>query len=219
MTSKRGLALSKSSSSPPTMIESVPFLAPTSPPETGASSIPTPLSLAVRASSRARGGEEVLISTMSEPSLAPSNKPPSPATTSSTSDGPGSMVMLMSLNSATSHLPRRIGDQRPVFRKLLCLDPGAVMDHKIVACLQEVARHGRAHDPEPREAYPLRHLVPDRPRARSTPPCLRAGRPRARNHPPRAPGAGCAALPLPGGRTVPRPRRCRIRGALSHSSP
>src|SRR5215208_1668062 len=73
MTSKRDLALWKSSSSPPTMIERVPSLAPTSPPETGLSSILTPLALARRANCRARRGEEVLMSTMREPSLAPSS--------------------------------------------------------------------------------------------------------------------------------------------------
>jgi hypothetical protein len=100
--SKRGLARSKSCSSPPIMIERVPSVAPTSPPLTGASSIPTPRSRAVRASSRARAGEEVLMSTMSEPSAAPSKRPVSPVTASSTSGGPGSMVMVTAPFRATS---------------------------------------------------------------------------------------------------------------------
>ncbi len=48
--SKRGFALEKSASSPPTMIESVPSLAPTSAPETGASRTPTPRPVTTRAS-------------------------------------------------------------------------------------------------------------------------------------------------------------------------
>ena len=40
---KTGRAASKSAASPPTMIESAPSIAPFSPPDTGASSIRTPL--------------------------------------------------------------------------------------------------------------------------------------------------------------------------------
>jgi hypothetical protein len=84
------------------MIERVPSSAPTSAPLTGASSIPTPQSRAVWVSSWAKTGEEVLISTISEPSLAPSRSPSSPVMISLTSGGPGSMVMVTSLSSATS---------------------------------------------------------------------------------------------------------------------
>src|SRR5829696_2179637 len=105
MTSKRGSARSKSSSLPPAIIESVPSMAPTSPPLTGASSIDAPCALACSASSAVTTGEIVLMSTIKAPSSTPSNTPSSPASTSSTCGESGSMVMMMSDCSATSRGP------------------------------------------------------------------------------------------------------------------
>src|SRR5919112_790897 len=102
MTSKSGGARPKSSSLPPTMMESVPSMAPTSPPLTGASSIEAPRSSASPASSSVTTGEIVLMSTIRAPSLTPSSTPSSPASTSSTCGESGSMVMIMSDRSAPS---------------------------------------------------------------------------------------------------------------------
>jgi hypothetical protein len=71
------------------------------------------------------------MSTMREPLLAPSSKSASPATTSSTSGGPGSMVNMMSLFFATSLGESATDAPREPFR----LIPGAVVDHELVACL------------------------------------------------------------------------------------
>src|SRR5215203_3073303 len=101
MTSKSGSTRSKSSSLPPTMMERVPSMAPTSPPLTGASSIEAPRSWALSANSSVTTGEIVLISTTRAPSLTPSSTPSSPASTSSTCGESGSMVMMMSDCSAT----------------------------------------------------------------------------------------------------------------------
>ncbi len=102
ITSNSGRARSKSSSEPPTMMESAPSMAPTSPPETGASSIEAPFSRTFSESSSVTTGEIVLMSTSSAPSLIPSRTPSSPATTASTSGESGSMVMTTSHASATS---------------------------------------------------------------------------------------------------------------------
>src|SRR5215212_3795093 len=40
-------------------------------------------------------------------------------------------------------------------RKLFRLGPGAVVNYEFVARLQKVARHGRAHDPQPHEPHLL----------------------------------------------------------------
>src|SRR5215212_5637785 len=44
-----------------------------------------------------------------------------------------------------------------MLRKPFRLGPGAVVDHEFVARLQKVARHGRAHDPQPHESHLLLH--------------------------------------------------------------
>ncbi|MEJ2288763.1 MAG: hypothetical protein P8Y02_08995, partial [Deinococcales bacterium] len=72
---------SRTASSPPTMIESVPFAAPSLPPETGASSMATPWSSSAAAISRVVAGLMVLMSTSTEPSSMPSTAPSSPSTT------------------------------------------------------------------------------------------------------------------------------------------
>jgi hypothetical protein len=84
------------------MMESVPSMAPASPPETGASSMEAPRSLTFSESSSVTTGEMVLMSTSSEPCWMPSSTPTSPATTSLTWGESGSRVMITSLCAATS---------------------------------------------------------------------------------------------------------------------
>jgi hypothetical protein len=84
-------------------------------------------SLAVWASSLASTGEEALMATMRDPYTVPSSKPPSPATNSSTSGGPGSMAMLMALFSASS-LGESATDA-PRATELFRLICGAIVDH------------------------------------------------------------------------------------------
>ena len=97
------------------------------------------------------------MSTIREPLTVPSSKPASPATTSSTSGGPGSMVMIMSLFSTTSLGESATDAPR---HELFRLISGAIVDHVFMARLQEIARYGRAHDPEPHEPHLLHHRSP-----------------------------------------------------------
>ena len=97
------------------------------------------------------------MSTIRDPLTAPSSKPASPATTSSTSGGPGSMVMKMSLFSATALGESATEAPR---HEMFRLTSGAIVDHEFMARLQEVARHGHAHDPESHEPHLLHHRSP-----------------------------------------------------------
>ena len=84
------------------MMESVPSIAPRWPPLTGASSALTPTPASAGAiSSWETSGEMVLMSMASWPERAPSTTPLGPSTTSRTSGESGSIVMTMSLCSAT----------------------------------------------------------------------------------------------------------------------
>ena len=80
----------------------------------------------------------------------PLGTPCSPNNTSSTSGVSGTMVMMMSALSATARVRAgggaRVGNRR---RHL-----AAGMDEELVAGLEQVARHRRAHDAEPDEADP-----------------------------------------------------------------
>ena len=73
-----GCARSKAASLPPTMIESVPAIAPLSPPLTGASSISAPAPSASAASSRATRGAIELMSMASQPGRAAASAPSGP---------------------------------------------------------------------------------------------------------------------------------------------
>jgi hypothetical protein len=152
--SKRGRALSKSSALPPTMIESVPCCAPTSPPETGASSMFALICFTSAANSSVTTGEIVLMSTSSEPSLMPSSTPFSPITTSlrsgeSRKHGDDDVAAL-------GDLPGAAGGGA-VLRQLVDRSPATVVEHEVVARLHNIARHRLAHDPEPHEPYSLCH--------------------------------------------------------------
>src|SRR5262245_53597297 len=63
MASQHGSTLAKAASGPPTMIDNVPFRAPRSPPDTGASSTSTPRVTPVSPSSTASAGSLVVMST------------------------------------------------------------------------------------------------------------------------------------------------------------
>ena len=83
--SRTGRARSTSASSPPTKIVSVAFLAPSLPPETGASTIDRPRSLSRAAKSQLPDGAIVEQSTMRVPARAPPTTPSGPNRTASTS--------------------------------------------------------------------------------------------------------------------------------------
>src|SRR5438445_670166 len=102
--SKTGIARFTSFSSPPIMIERRASIAPSSPPETGASSVRNSGRFAAArfANSRVAAGEIVLMSIASKPSCAPAAMPSGPKVTVSTSGELVTMVMTMSLRSATS---------------------------------------------------------------------------------------------------------------------
>ena len=102
MASKTGRQSSKTACSPPTMIDSVPCRAPTSPPLTGASSMCTPDSLRRAEISRVTRGEMVLMSMTVAPLRAPWTTPSSPRITASMSGVSVTMVMITSLPSAAS---------------------------------------------------------------------------------------------------------------------
>jgi hypothetical protein len=93
MMSRSGRAAAKSPASPPTMIESVPLIAPMSPPLTGASSILPPRSCAFCASRRATAGAMLLMSMMIVPGCIVVKTPSGPSSTRSTSGESGTMVI------------------------------------------------------------------------------------------------------------------------------
>ena len=96
-----GRARSTSASEPPTMIVSVPFWAPSEPPETGASTSATPRSARRSASSRVADGEIVEQSMTRPPCGAPAATPSSPNRTSVTS-GVSETQMTTTSDSAAS---------------------------------------------------------------------------------------------------------------------
>ena len=107
--SNTGLAASKSSAAPPTMIESTPSMAPASPPDTGASSTRNPRSAPSAASAAATSGRMLEKSMTSAPDGAFSKTPPGPARTAWTSGESGTMVATTSASrtaSAMSLAPR-----------------------------------------------------------------------------------------------------------------
>src|SRR5919197_2072519 len=101
---KSGIARRTSASSPPIMITRRASIAPTSPPETGASSMRKGgrFACARRAMSLVAAGLIVLMSTRRRPSCAPDATPSGSNTTASTSGVFVTIVTTMSLRSATS---------------------------------------------------------------------------------------------------------------------
>ena len=100
--SKRGRKASTTSFSPPIMIESRASFAPTSPPETGASTAWTFLALAAWSISIARAGSLVVMSTRTVPGFAPASVPSVPSVTSRTSRGKPTIVKTTSDAWATA---------------------------------------------------------------------------------------------------------------------
>ncbi len=94
MTSRIGFIVSNVWLSPPTMIESVPLIAPMSPPLTGASSMVPPSDEACSASRFATAGRMLLQSTMIVPGWIALNTPFGPSSTCSTSGESGTIVMI-----------------------------------------------------------------------------------------------------------------------------
>ena len=92
------------------MIDSVPSMAPCSPPDTGASSIRKPRSLASAASAAATSGRMVEKSMISAPGGALSNTPPGPASTERTSGESGTIV---ATTSASRTAPAMSAAPRP----------------------------------------------------------------------------------------------------------
>ena len=102
MQASTGLTLSKAAASPPTMMVSPPLIAPTSPPDTGASSIVRPFSAIRAAIAWAAAGAMVLMSTKISPGFAPSATPPAPSATCSTSAASETIENTTSQPAATS---------------------------------------------------------------------------------------------------------------------
>jgi hypothetical protein len=73
-----GIAAATSASAPPIMIESLASRAPISPPDTGASTAPSPFAAAALAIRLASDGLEVVMSIKMVPGLACARMPPSP---------------------------------------------------------------------------------------------------------------------------------------------
>ncbi|CPU63552.1 Uncharacterised protein [Mycobacteroides abscessus] len=101
-TSRNGLAASKSSGVPPTMIDSAALIAPGSPPETGASMIRRPASFACCASATVTSGRIEEKSTTSAPGFAFARTPSSPVSTASTSGESGTMIATTSAPETAS---------------------------------------------------------------------------------------------------------------------
>jgi hypothetical protein len=79
-----GRARSIGSALPPAMIASVPFSAPATPPDTGASTRPMPFSSNLEAKARADAGAMLEKSTTTRPGRAPETTPSAPNSTCST---------------------------------------------------------------------------------------------------------------------------------------
>ena len=98
---QHGFRASTTSASPPIIIDSRASCAPTSPPETGASTLATPLAFAASWISTANDGSLVVMSTSTLPASQPARAPSGPSTTSRTSRGKPTMLKITSLRSAT----------------------------------------------------------------------------------------------------------------------
>ena len=102
MHSRIGRTRARASLSPPTMMESVALMAPTSPPLTGASIMVPPLAATSAARRRVATGEMLLMSITTVPVAIVSRMPAGPAITASTSGVSGTIVMMMLACDATS---------------------------------------------------------------------------------------------------------------------
>ncbi len=102
MAASTGRARSTSPASPPTKMVSVAFLAPSEPPETGASTMPIPRSRRRAANAVVADGEIVEQSTSRPPAASPSATPSGPNTTASTSGVSETQVTTMSAARAAS---------------------------------------------------------------------------------------------------------------------
>ena len=99
---RTGWARSTSAGSPPTKIVSVAFLAPSDPPETGASTNPTPRSRRRAANPAVAAGEIVEQSMTRPPAASPSATPSGPNSTASTSGVSDTQVTTTSAARAAS---------------------------------------------------------------------------------------------------------------------
>ena len=100
--SSTGRTPSKTSRSPPSMMERAAFCAPSTPPLTGASSIGTPRSASAAPTVRVTSGEMVLMSMTTVPAAAPWMTPPSPRMTACTSGESVTIVITTSAPAAAS---------------------------------------------------------------------------------------------------------------------
>jgi hypothetical protein len=150
MASNSGCTRAQASASPPTMMVSVPAIAPGSPPDTGASSASTPRADRRAAIDCAAAGAIVLMSMWMWPGAAPSATPSGPSVTCSTSGASGHHA------DRDRRAPRDLGRTRAVARagleqRLHRFAPAAPHLHAM-ARLQQVERHGPAHEAEPDES-------------------------------------------------------------------
>ena len=114
-------------------------MAPTSPPETGASSTPTP-PFAGESGQDRRGGahvhdERALTGVLQEPVLSGHDL------RRAGEHGDGNVALSGDLRVTIGYLGPSLS------RQLLGLPPGAVVEHQLVASLQQVLGHGFAHYP------------------------------------------------------------------------
>ena len=154
---KIGSAASNTALSPPTMIESAPSIAPFSPPDTGASSIATPLASSALPIFCDTMGEIVDMSRKIRPGRAPSMMPSGPSATCSTSGELGSIVISTSDWAATSGRGAALA---PALSDLVDGPAAPAVDDQRVAGLEEILGHGASHDPKTNESNDLRHGTP-----------------------------------------------------------
>ena len=125
------------------MIDSRASRAPTSPPETGASTLCTPIFLAASAISTASDGSLVVMSTSDRARRLPASAPSGPRITVRTSAGKPTMVKTTSDSSATA-----LGEsaqRRRARQQGLGLVARAVVDRGREAGGDQVPAHARAH--------------------------------------------------------------------------
>ena len=139
------------------MIVSVAFLAPSEPPETGASTQPAPCSASRAAKPRVASGEIVEQSMTSPPEASPDATPSAPNRTASTSGVSETQVTTTSALRPTS--AGVAASRQPIARRSAALPGVRFQTVDLEPRLAQVAGHVLAHGAQPAEPDPFHALL------------------------------------------------------------
>ena len=155
ITSRIGFTAANAAASPPTMIDSVPLMAPMSPPLTGASSIEPPSATrAVREPLRHRRHDAAAVDDDGA-ALHRAEDAVGPSSTCSTSGESGTIVMMRVTCRATS--AGDFGANGARRHEIVDRPLAPAVDHDGVARLQKVLRHRPTHEAQPDESNRVCH--------------------------------------------------------------